>query len=74
MGIGVAYDSKVGNKIFNPRAFYALYVKTNENGNRHLIYKPSTGQIVVTKDYRTVPVPEDLVDTTSDTDSYERKS
>ena len=51
-----------------------MYVKPNENGNSYLIYRPSTDQIVVIKDYRTVPVPEDLVDTICKTDPYDNKS
>ena len=39
-----------------------------------MIYRLSTDQIVVTKDYQTVPVPEDLVDTICKTDPYENKS
>ena len=49
----IAYDNKVGNRTLCPKAFYALYVKPNEDGNRHLIYKLSMDQIVVTKDYQT---------------------
>ena len=30
-------DNKSGNKTLLLRAFYALYVKPNENGNSHLI-------------------------------------
>ena len=67
-------DNKVGNKTLCLRACYALYVKLNNNSNGHLIYRSSTDQIVVTKDYRTVPAPEALVDTTSKTDAYDKKS
>ena len=70
----IASDNKVGNKIIRPRALYALYVKPNENGNVHLIYRPSTDQIVVKKDYRTVPVPKNLVDIICKTDPYDNKS
>ena len=38
----IAYNNKVGNKTLLPIAFYAFYIKPNENGNRHLIYRPST--------------------------------
>ena len=68
------YNNTVGNKTLRPRVFYALYVKPNEDNNGHLIYRLSTDQIVVTKDYRTVLVVEDLVDTTSKTDPYDKKS
>ena len=70
----IAYDNKVGNNTLHPRSFYALYVKPNENGTKHLIYRPSTNQMVFTKDYWTVPVPKDLVDTIWKTDLYDNKS
>ena len=53
----IAYDNKVGNKTLYPKTFYALYVKLNQ---WHLIYIPDKNQIVVTKDYRTVSVPENI--------------
>ena len=49
--IVIAYDNKVGHKTLHPRVFYALYIKLNEIGNRHLIYRLSTDQILVTKEY-----------------------
>ena len=70
----IAYNNKVRYKTLRPRAFYALYVKLNEKGNEHLIYRLSTDQIVVTKDHQIVPIPEDLVDTICESDSYENKS
>ena len=39
-----------------------------------MIYKPSTNQIVVTKDYRIVLVPEDLVDKICEIYPYNNKS
>ena len=67
----IAYDNKVGNKTLCPRTFYALYVKPNQEGNGHLIYRLDMDQIVVTKDYQTVPVPEDLDHTSiNDEDQY----
>ena len=69
----IAYDNKVGNKTLRPRAFYALYVRPNDNGNAHLMYRLSTDQIVVTKDYQTVPIPEDLVGAIGKTDLYNNK-
>ena len=56
----IAYDNKVGNKTLCPRTFYALYVKPNQEGNGHLIYRLDKDQIVVTKNYQTVPVTEDI--------------
>ena len=53
----IAYDNKVGNTTLHPRAFYALYVILNDNSNGHLIYRLSTDQILVTKEYQSVLVP-----------------
>ena len=39
-----------------------------------MIYRLSTDQIVIPKNYQTVPVPEDLVDTICKSDLYENKS
>ena len=38
------------------------------------MYRLSMDQIVITKDYQTVPVPEDLVDAISKTGSYDTNS
>ena len=48
----IAYNSKVRYKTLHPRAFYALYVKPNEEGSRHLIYRLSTDQIDCYLHYR----------------------
>ena len=55
-------------------ASYALCVKPNEEGNGYLIYRLSTDQIVVTKGYQTIPIPEDIVDTRCKSDPCENKS
>ena len=57
----IAYDNKIGNKILYPRTFYTLYVEPNQEGNGHIVYSLDEDQIVVTKNYRTTSVPEDLV-------------
>ena len=35
----IAYDNKVWNKTLCPRTFFVLYVKPNQEGNSHLIYR-----------------------------------
>ena len=35
----IAYNDKVENKTLYPRIFYALYIRPNDIGNRHSIYK-----------------------------------
>ena len=67
----IAYDNKIGNKILCPRTFYALYVEPNQEDNGHLVYRLDKDQVVVTKNYQTVPVPEDIDHTSvNDEDQY----
>ena len=56
----IAYDNKIGNKILCPRTFYALYIELNQESNGNIVYSLDENQIVVTKNYQTAPVPEDL--------------
>ena len=53
----IAYDNKIKNKILCPRTFYTLYVKQNQEDNGHLVYRLDKDQIVVTKNYQTIPIP-----------------
>ena len=56
----IAYDNKIGNKILCPKTFYTFYVKPNQEDNNHLVYRLDKDQIVVTKNYQTVPVPKGI--------------
>ena len=38
----IAYNNKVRNKTLHPKIFYALYIRLNDIGNRHLVYRLST--------------------------------
>ena len=60
MKVFIVYNNKVGNKTLCPRTFYVLYVKPNQESNGHLIYRLDMDQIVDTKNYQTIPVPEDI--------------
>ena len=51
-----------------------MYDRPNDDGNGHLIYRFSTDQILVIKEYQSVPVPEDLIKATSKTESYDNKN
>ena len=55
------------------RRFYAFYIKPNDDSNGHLIYKLSMDQILVTMKYQSIPVPEDLIEAISETDSSDNK-
>ena len=65
----IAYNTKAGNNTLCPRVFYVLYIEPNDDGNGRLIYKLSTDYILVTMEYQSVPVPEDLIKTMNETDS-----
>ena len=73
-GLIIAYDNKFRCKTLHLRAFYTLYVRPNEESNWHLIYSLSTDQIVITKEYQTVPIPEDIGDTLCKSDPCENES
>ena len=45
----IVYNNKVENRTLQPRVFYALYVRLNNDGNGYLIYRLSTDQIFATK-------------------------
>ena len=70
----IAYDNTVGTRTLRPRLFYALYIRPNDDGIGHLMYTLSADQILVTKDYQSVPVSEDLIEATSKTDSSDNKN
>ena len=69
----IAYNTKVGYKTLYPRVFYALYIRPNDVDNRHLIYRLSTDQILVTKEYQSVPVSDDLFEAMNTTKSYDNR-
>ena len=69
----IAYDNKVGNKTLHPRLFYALYIRPNDIGNGYLIYRLSTDQILVTKEYQPVPASDDLIEAMNTTRPYENR-
>ena len=69
----IAYNNKVRNKTLRPREFYALYIRPNDIGNGHLVYRLSTYQILVTQEYQSVHVPENLIKAMSKTNSYDNK-
>ena len=69
----IAYDNKVGNKALHPRVFHALYIKPNDIGEGHLIYRLSTDQVLITKDYPPVHVSDNLIEAMNKTNSYDNK-
>ena len=52
------YIRRIDNFWFSTTLFYALYVKPNDNGIGHLIYRISMKQILSTMKYKPVSAPE----------------
>ena len=46
----LAYDVQANNKTPQPRAFYALYIRPNDEGTSYLVFKLSTKQTIITSD------------------------
>ena len=69
----IAYNNKVGNETLHPRVFYALYIRPNDTGNGHLIYRLSKDQISITKEYQSVPVSDGLIEAINKINSYGNK-
>ena len=69
----IAYDNKVWYKTLHPTIFHALYIRPNDVDNWHPLYILSTDQIIVTKEYQSVPVSNDLFETMNDTRSYDNR-
>ena len=69
----MTYNTNAGNNSLCPRIICVLYIRPNNDGNGHLIYKLSTDQILVTMKYQSVPLPEDLIKAMNKTDSSDNK-
>ena len=52
---------------------FNLYIRPNDIGNRHLVYRLSMDQTLVTKEYQYVHVSEDPIKAISETNSYDNK-
>ena len=59
----MANANNAENSTLYPRKFYAFYIGPNNNGISHLIFRPSTKQILTTMKYKPVPVSKNLFKT-----------
>ena len=71
--LDIAYNTKFEYKTLHPRVFYVLYIRPNDVDNGHLIYGLSTDQILVTKEYQSIHMPENLIEAISETSSSDNK-
>ena len=69
----MTYDNNAGSHTLYPRTFYVLYIRPNNNGTSHFIFKLSTKQILATTKYQPISVPKDLIEAITETDSVTTK-
>ena len=62
----MAYNLTTSNKITHPRAFFALYIRPNDSGTGHKVFKLSTKQLVTTPKFKPKPMVEDIVTIVND--------
>ena len=60
----------VRSNTLGPRTFYTLYIGPNDNGTDHLIFKLSRKWTLITLKYKPVPMPEDLIATINEIDTF----
>ena len=62
----MAYDVTANNKTTIPRAFYALYIRPNNSGTGHQVFKLSSKQLVTSPKYKPVLMPDDVIQVVND--------
>ena len=56
----MAYDIKTSNKTLYPGTLCVLYIRPNDGGTGHSVFKFSTKQLLPTSKCNPVPMPEDV--------------
>ena len=57
----MTYNVTADNKITTPRAFYALYIRPNNSGTSHQVFKLLSRQLVTTPKYKLVSMPDNVI-------------
>ena len=58
----MAYDVTTNNKTTIPRAFYALYIGSNDSGTGHQVFKLASKRLVATPKCKPVPMPDNVIE------------
>ena len=58
----LAYNVKSENKTSKPTAFHALYIRPNDAGTGHSVFKLSTKKMIVTPRCKPIPMPGDVIE------------
>ena len=62
----MAYDVTTNNKTTIPRAFYALYIRPNNSGTGHQVFKMSLKRLVTSLKCKPIPMPDDVIEVVND--------
>ena len=62
----MAYDVTANNKTTIPRAFYALYIRPNNNSTGHQVFKLLSKRLVTTPKCKPVPMPDNVIQVVND--------
>ena len=57
----LAHDVQSNNKTSKPRAFYALYIKPNNGGTGHSVFKLVTKSMIVIPRCKPIPMPDNVI-------------
>ena len=58
----LAYDVQSNNKTLKPRKFYAPYIRPNDGGTGHSVFKLSTTSMIVTPRCKLVLMPGNVIE------------
>ena len=58
----LAYNVQLNNKTSKPRAFYTLYIRLNDRGTGHSVFKLSTKSMIVTSRCKPIHMPDNVIE------------
>ena len=70
----MAYDVTADNKTTIPRALYALYIRPNDSGTGHQVFKLSTMRMVTSPKCKPIPMPDNVIEVVNDLEKQDDMS
>ena len=58
----LAYNVKSDNKISKPRVLHTLYIRHNDVGTGHSVFKLATKKMIVIPRCKPIPMPDDVIE------------
>ena len=68
----MVYNVTSSNKTTDPRAFFALYIRPNDNGTGLIVFKLATKRQVTTPKCKAKPMAKDVVEVVNEMGKQER--